>query len=75
MATRGRRTDSTIALLKDRDRFKIVGWLAFVELGLGVYQAASLVNFLASDRPITTRSLDNVVMISTTETRHPNVDV
>ena len=75
MAKRGRPPGSTIALLKDPGRFQIAGWLAFTELGFGVYPAARLVAFLASDRPITTGSIEDVSLISTVATRHADVNV
>lgn len=64
MAKRGRPKGSVVPLLGDAGRFEIAAWFAFTELGFGVYPAAFLVAFLASDRPITTESIDGVLLKS-----------
>lgn len=70
MAKRGRPHGSIVRLLKDSGRFEVAAWFAFTELGLAVYPAARLTTFLiASDRPITTESIDGVLLKSTTTHR------
>jgi hypothetical protein len=66
---RGRPTGSIKSLLSDPGRFEIAAWLAFTEMGWGPYPAAYLTTFwIASDRPITTESVDDILLKS--ETTH-----
>ena len=52
---------TTIKLLNDPGRFEVAAWHAFTAgLGMKPYVAAYLVTFLASDREITTESLNGV---------------
>jgi hypothetical protein len=56
--------------LDDPGRFEIAAWLALTEIGMTPYQAANLVTFLlASDRPITTESIDGILLKSSTSHR------
>jgi hypothetical protein len=58
---------TTIKLLKDPGRFEVAAWHAFTAgLGMKPYVAAYLVTFLASDREITTESLNGVLFRSET---------
>jgi hypothetical protein len=58
---------TVIRLLNDPGRFEVAAWHAFTAgLGMTPYAAAYLVTFLASDRPITTESLDGVLLRSET---------
>jgi hypothetical protein len=62
-------------LLDDPDRFEIAAWLAFsAGLGLEDYPAARLVIFLAADAPITTESIDSVLLKSSTVHKTATVD-
>jgi len=57
-------------LLDDPGRFELAAWFAFTELGLSPYRAAYLTHFLITiDRPITTESIDGVLLRSTTVAR------
>jgi hypothetical protein len=54
-------------LLNDSGRFEVAAWHAFTTgLGMKPYPAAYLVTFFASNRPITTESIDGVLLRSTT---------
>jgi hypothetical protein len=56
-----------VRLLDDLGRFEIAAWFAFTELGMTPYSAAYLVTFLlASDKLITTESVEGVLLKSTT---------
>ena len=56
-----------VRLLDDLGRFEVAAWFAFTELGMTPYSAAYLVTFLlASDKPITTESVEGVLLKSTT---------
>jgi hypothetical protein len=75
MAKRGRPKGSVIALLDDPGRFKISIWCAFSRLGLTDHAAAYIAAFLVSDRPISTNSIEDVLLISTVATtRYPDDD-
>ena len=64
-----------VRLLDDPDRFEIAAWLAFsVGPGLEDYPAARLVIFLAADAPITTESIDGVLLKSSTVHKTATVD-
>jgi hypothetical protein len=67
IAKRGRgRPKGRVGLLNDRGRFEVAAWYAFTTgLRMRPYEAAYLVTFLASDRPITTESLDGALLKST----------
>jgi hypothetical protein len=66
MSKRGRPKGSVVQLLDDPGRFEVAAWLAFSEL-LGPYAAAYLTMFLVTcDGPITTASIDDVLLKSTT---------
>jgi hypothetical protein len=68
MAKRGR-PQGRVKLLDDPGRFEVAAWHACTTgLGLKPYQAAYLVTFLAADRPITTESLDGVLLKSSSLT-------
>ncbi len=70
MAKRGRPRGTIVRLLDDPGRFEVVVWFAFTELGLSPYRAAYLTHFLITiDRPITTESIDGVLLRSTTTGR------
>src|SRR5580704_5708093 len=67
MAKRGRPHGTIVRLLDDPGRFEVAAWLAFTELRLKPYPAAYLTHFLiTSDRPITTESIDGVLLKSST---------
>jgi hypothetical protein len=67
MARRGRPQGSVVRLLDDPGRFEVAAWLGFTELGLKPYPAAYLTHFLiTADRPITTESIDGVLLKSST---------
>jgi hypothetical protein len=54
-------------LLDSPQRFESVAWLALTELGMGAYPAAYLTTFLiTSNAPITTESIDDVLLKSAT---------
>jgi hypothetical protein len=54
-------------LLDNPQRFESAAWLAFTELGMGPYPAAYLTTFLiTSSAPITTESIDDVLLTSAT---------
>jgi hypothetical protein len=62
---------TAVRLLDDPGRFEVAAWHALTTgLHFNPYTAAYMVTFLvASDRPITTESLDGVLLKSTTEHR------
>jgi len=68
-AKRGRgRPPGHVRLMNDPGRFEVAAWLAFTEAGMDPYPAAYLVTFLlTSDEPITTRSIEGVLLQSTTD--------
>jgi hypothetical protein len=56
-----------VRLMDDPGRFEVAAWLAFTEAGLRPYEAANWVTFLlASEKPITTESIDGLLLISST---------
>ena len=56
-----------VRLLDNPQRFESAAWLAFTELGIGPYPAAYLTTFLiTSGAPITTESIDDVLLTSAT---------
>jgi hypothetical protein len=62
-----------VRLMDDPDRFEVAAWHAFTEAGLGPYPAAYLVTFLLSSHaPITTESIDDVLLLSSVK-RSPMV--
>jgi len=71
MAKRGRRKGSIIRLRDDPGRFEVAVWFALTAiLEMKPYPAAKLVTFLvASDRPITTESIDGILFKSSTAHR------
>jgi hypothetical protein len=68
ISRRGRgRPKGHVKLLDHAGRFEAAAWHAFTTgLGMKPYEAAYLVAFLASDRPITTESVDGVLLRSST---------
>jgi hypothetical protein len=64
MAQRGRPHGATIRLLDDPRRFEAAAWIAFFKLG--PYPAGYLTAFFASDKPITTESVEAVLLKSAT---------
>jgi hypothetical protein len=71
VAKRGRRKGSIIRLRDDPGRFEVAVWFALTAiLEMKPYPAAKLVTFLvASDRPITTESIDGILFKSSTTHR------
>jgi hypothetical protein len=68
MARRGRPEGSIIPLLSDPRRFEVATWFAAIRYGLVPYQAGYLTALLiASNKPITTESIDDVLLISSTK--------
>jgi hypothetical protein len=56
-----------VRLMDDPRREETAAWLAFTEAGLRPYEAANWVTFLlASEKPITTESIDGLLLISST---------
>jgi hypothetical protein len=55
-----------VRLMDDLGRFEVAAWLAFTELGMAPYEAANTVTFLASEKPITTESIEGLRLISST---------
>ena len=69
MAKRGRPKDSIVPLLEDGKRFAVAAWFFCTEyLKLGPYDAADLTVFLiTSHAPITTESIEGVLLKSSTD--------
>jgi hypothetical protein len=59
-----------VPLMADPGRFEVAAWLALTESGMEPYPAAYLVTFLlASEKPITTKGIDGVLLVSSAEHR------
>jgi hypothetical protein len=56
-----------VRLLDNPQRFESAAWLAFTELGMGPHPGAYLTTFLiTSSAPITTESIDDMLLTSAT---------